>query len=697
MKHLKLLYVAVFIILTQFIQAQSYQQDHLFYGVAYYDEYMPYDRLEKDIEMMKDANINFVRIAESTWSTVEPQEGVYDFSSIDRVLDAMYENGIAVIFGTPSYAIPAWLALKHPEILATTPDGKQNVYGPRQNMDISHETYRKYVERVIRKMMEHVKDHPAIIGYQVDNETKHFNTAGVEVQKKFVVSMMEKFKSLDSINFKYGLDYWSNRINSWEEFPSVNGTINASLRSEFEHFQRSLVTDFLSWQANIIREYSKPNQFVTTNHDLEWRGWSFGMQPDADHFEIDQALDVVGIDIYHPTQDHLTGIEISFGGDMARSFKNGNNYFIIETEAQGFSHWTPYPGQLRLQAFSHLASGASMVGYWHWHSLHNAIETYWKGLLGHDFEPNPTYNEAKTIGADFNRLNDDLLGFRKKNDVAFFVSNEAMTGFDDFSFGWFSSEKYNDILRPFYDALYKMNVGVDFVDPSTIERLDNYKMIIVPILYAASDEILEALNTYVENGGHIVYTFKSGFSDENVKVRHTKQPGLIRKVTGNYYNQIVKPENVTIKGDQYKLDAKDEEVKYFMELLTTDSDTEVLAYYDHPVWGNYAAITENKYGKGLATYIGFMPGDKLIGEIFKDQLKKANLWGKDQELTFPIIIKTGVNKKGKTIRYFLNYSAKKQSLDYKYGKGSELLKGATIQSGQLLTLEPWGVQIIEEN
>ena len=338
MKHLKLLYVAVFIILTQFIQAQSYQQDHLFYGVAYYDEYMPYDRLEKDIEMMKDANINFVRIAESTWSTVEPQEGVYDFSSIDRVLDAMYENGIAVIFGTPSYAIPAWLALKHPEILATTPDGKQNVYGPRQNMDISHETYRKYVERVIRKMMEHVKDHPAIIGYQVDNETKHFNTAGVEVQKKFVVYMKEKFKSLDSINFKYGLDYWSNRINSWEEFPSVNGTINASLRSEFEHFQRSLVTDFLSWQANIIREYSKPNQFVTTNHDLEWRGWSFGMQPDADHFEIDQALDVVGIDIYHPTQDHLTGIEISFGGDMARSFKNGNNYFIIETEAQGFSH-----------------------------------------------------------------------------------------------------------------------------------------------------------------------------------------------------------------------------------------------------------------------------------------------------------------------------------------------------------------------
>jgi len=697
MKKLKILIVAGFAILTQITFGQSYKQDHLFYGVAYYDEYMPYERLQKDIQMMKEAKINFVRIAESTWSTLEPQDGVYDFSHIDRVLDAMHKNNIGVIIGTPSYAVPAWLAYKHPEVLATTPDGKKNVYGPRQNMDISNETYRFFTERVIRKMMEHIKDHPAIIGYQVDNETKHFNTASDEIQKKFVSYMRDKFKSLDSINAKYGLDYWSNRINSWEEFPSVNGTINASLKAEFSNFQRQLVTDFLSWQAKIIREYSKPNQFITQNHDLEWRGYSFGMQPDADHFEINKVMDVSGIDVYHPTQDHLTGTEISFGGDMARSFKDGKNYFIIETEAQGFAEWTPYPGQLRLQAFSHLASGASMVGYWHWHSLHNAIETYWKGLLGHDFEPNPTYNEAKTIGTDFNRLNNHLLGLKKHNDVAFFVSNEAMTGFNEFSFGWFNSEKYNDILRPLYDALYKMNVGVDFVDPSTIDRLKNYKMIVVPVLYTASNEILEALNKYVENGGHIIYTFKSGFTDENVKVRHTKQPGIIRKATGNYYNQIVKPEKVSIKGDNYGLETKDEEVKYFMELLTTDKNTNVLAYYDHPVWGNYAAITENKYGKGLATYLGFMPGDKLATEIFKDQLKKANLWGKDQELAFPLIVKTGTNLKGKTIRYYLNYSPEKQTLIYPYGKGNELIQGVKIQSGEILNLEPWGFQIIEEN
>lgn len=337
-----------------------------------------------------------------------------------------------------------------------------------------------------------------------------------------------------------------------------------------------------------------------------------------------------------------------------------------------------------------------MVAYWHWHSIHNSAETYWKGLLSHDFEPNPTYNEAKTIGADFKRLNDHLVGFQQSNDVAFFVSNEAQTAFNNFGFGWYNSENYNDILRPLYDALYRMNVGVDFIDPSKIEKLSNYKLVVVPVLYAASDDVLEALNKYVENGGHIVYTFKSGFSNEDVKVRATKQPGIIREATGNYYSQFVTPENVTIKGDNYGLEANQEQIKYFMELLTPDENTKVLAYYDHPVWGKYAAITENQYGKGLATYIGFMPGDKLATAILKDQVKKADLWGKDQELAFPLIVKTGVNKNGKTLRYFFNYSPEKQTFSYQDEKGTELLEGTKVQTEQFMTIQPWGVQIIEE-
>ena len=99
-------------------------------------------------------------------------------------------------------------------------------------------------------------------------------------------------------------------------------------------------------------------------------------------------------------QDELTGAEISYGGDSTRSLK-ADNYFVLETEAQGFPGWVPYDGQLRLQAFSHLASGANMVEYWHWHSIHNSFETYWKGLLSHDFKENDTYRSAKVIGKEF--------------------------------------------------------------------------------------------------------------------------------------------------------------------------------------------------------------------------------------------------------------------------------------------------------
>ncbi|QMW06846.1 beta-galactosidase [Spirosoma foliorum] len=660
---------------------------------------MPYERLDKDIQMMKEAGINVVRIAESTWSTAEPQDGVFDYSHIDRVLNAMHKAGIQVVIGTPTYAVPTWLVKKYPDVLAVTPQGP-NRYGVRQNMDITNTHFRFHAERVIRKMLEHVKSHPAIIGYQVDNETKHYNTTGDNVQALFVQYMKEKYKTLDVINKVYGLDYWSNRINNWDDFPSTVGTINASLSAEFSKFQRKLVTDYLAWQAALVREYKRPDQFITQNFDLDWRGYSYGIQADVDHFAAAKAMDVAGIDIYHPTQDKLTGIEISLGGDLTRSMKldasnRGKNYLVLETEAQGFPQWVPYPGQLRLQAFSHLASGANMLEYWHWHSIHNSVETYWKGLLSHDFEPNPTYDEAKTIGRDFEKLSPKLVNLKKTNSVAMLFSNEALTGFNAFSFGWGAREKYNDVLRPMYDALYQMNVGVDFVDP-TSTNLESYKVLIVPALYAASDALLNRLNNFVKNGGHIVYTFKSGFSDENVKVRSTRQPGIINEACGIYYSQFTFPEHVSLKDDPYKVGKEQNTVKTWMELITPTTAS-VLAYYDHPVWGNYAAITENKYGKGFATYIGCITSDAILKKVLEDAVKKAGVWGPDQQLAFPLITKSGVNQQGKAIHYYFNYSATPASLTYSYKAGKELLSNGVIAPNASVSLEPWGVKIVEEN
>ena len=676
-------------------------KEHL-YGAAYYDEYMPYDRLDKDVEMMKKAGINTVRIAESTWSTCEPQPGVFDFSHVERVMDAMEEAGINVIIGTPTYAVPTWMVKAHPDVLAETVRGR-GIYGARQIMDITHPVYLFYAERVIRELMKLTAHRKCVIGFQLDNETKYYGTAGKNVQEQFVKYIREKFHDdLDALNYEFGLDYWSNRINAWEDFPDVRGTINGSLGAEFEKFQRTLVDKFLGWQADIVNEYRREDQFVTHNLDFEWRGYSYGIQPYVNHLHASQCLTIAGTDIYHPTQDDLTGVEIAFGGDLIRSLKQ-DNYLVIETEAQGFPGWTPYKGQLRLQAYSHLASGANSVMYWHWHSIHNACETYWKGILSHDFQENATYREACIIGNEFARLGKHLVNLKKKNEVAVLVSNEALTALN-----WFRIQEqapgadaksiyYNDVMRWMYDTLYHMNIECDFIWPES-ENLDQYKAIIVPALYAAPDELLIRLNQYVENGGTLIASFKTAFANENVKVSHEVQPHILSNCFGVHYDQFTFPKNVGLTGEVIlkKTDQKGNAhpaANVFMELLVSEG-AEVLASYEHYNWKDYAAITRNHYGKGQAVYIGCMTDEETLKSVYKAVLPEADV--EIPEYHYPIIVRKGLNDLGKTVCYFLNYSGMELEMPYDYKNGIELLENTAVENGTALQMPAWGVKIVEE-
>lgn len=596
----------------------------ILFGVAYYDEYMPYDRLDKDIEMMKKAGINTVRIAESTWSTCEPQDGLFDFSHVERVMDAMEEAGINVIIGTPTYAVPAWMVKAHPDVIATTKKGA-GIYGARQIMDITNPVYLFYAERVIRKLMEISAHRKCVIGFQVDNETKYYGTAGRNVQLAFVKYLREKFHDdLDAMNYEFGLDYWSNRIDAWEDFPDVRGTINGSLK-----------------------------------HD---------------------------------------------------------NYLVLETQAQGFPCWTPYKGQLRLCAYSHLASGANSVMYWHWHSIHNSFETYWKGLLSHDLAENDTYREVCIIGKEFREKGSHMVNLKKKNDVAVMVSNEALTALNWFGIQATSGDngeiRYNDVVRWIYDALYRMNVECDFVWPES-EDLSQYKAIFVPALYAAPDSTLERLNQYVKDGGTLVVTFKSGFANENVKVHADVQPHILKDALGISYDQFTFPHNVKLSGKLYGAESLDDfarsagadinsddadsaeigEARVFMELLKPEG-AEVLAGYEHYNWKGYAAITRNQYGKGMAYYLGCMTDDATLQNVIKAALGDAGV--KLSGYGYPVIVREGTNDLGKTVRYFLNYSAKEQSVAYKYSDGEDVLTGEAIKAESLLIIPAWNVRIVED-
>lgn len=670
--------------------------DKLFFGAAYYSEYLPYDRVEEDMRMMAEAGMNTIRIAESTWSTLEPFEDIYDFSHIDKMLAAAKKYGLNVIIGTPTYAIPTWLNKKYPDILAVTHDGP-GIYGHRQNMDITHPGYLFHSERIIRKLMEHVCNEPHVTGYQLDNETKSYDTAGERPQAMFVEYLKEKFPDINEFNHEFGLDYWSNRINRWEDFPDVRGTINQSLAGEYARFQRKLVTDFLNWQAAIVREYAREDQFITQNFDFDWsRNHSTGLQPEVDQYEAAKCMTVAGADIYHPSQDDLTGAEISICGNISRSLKK-DNYLILETEAQGNIEWLPFPGQLRLQAYSHIANGSNSVMYWHWHSIHNAIESYWKGVLSHDFAPNATYKEACVIGKEWNKIGAHLKNLKKENRVGVLLDNHSLTGLSQFALPTAKASSYNYIMRRLTDILYKMNVEFDMVS-SYENTFSNYDVLIVPALYSASERLLTSLNQYVKDGGHLIATFKSGFSGEYLKIYSDVQPHIIKDCLGIHYDQFTYPQNVGLTFTEetlikdLSLSKEECMITDWMELVTPDT-AKVIASYDHPSRKDYAAITENQYGKGSALYLACMCTDKILEVVLRDFLTRNGIVLPDY--TFPIIRKSGTNDFGKTLTYLFNYSSEAQNILYDGMNGVDLLSEKSVLHGESITLQPWNFCVIE--
>ncbi len=675
------------------------------YGAAYYHEYQPYDRLDQDIALMKQAGITVVRVGESTWTSWEPRDGDFQFAWMDRIVNAMHQAGIKVIMGTPTYSIPPWLYKKHPDILVshygtappmtdpwygTYPSALPGgAYGPRQNMDLTHPEFRRYSERIIRKIAEHYAKHPAIIGWQVDNETAPNGLPLPNVQKAFVERLKEKFGTTRRMNEVWGLVYWGQLVDNWDELPSRDGILNPGYKLEWERFQQWIVTDFLSWQAALIREYSRPDQFITQD-------FVGGVRTNVDQWAISRSLDVASTNIYHTTQDKLDGLAIAMGGDLARSLKQ-QYYLVTETNAQGIGwdsrgQFPPYDGQLRLSAWAHVASGASMVEYWHWHSLHYGQETYWRGLLGHDLEPNRVFREATRIGAEFKRVGPDVADLRKDTSVAVLFSNDSYHGLSYMPVS--DKVNYATVMQQMYRALFELNIEADFVTPETTD-LSKYKVLIVPPLYVASDETLDRISKYVENGGQVVMAFKSGYTNEYSTVRWQRAPGPLRKAAGFSYQEfstLAYP--VTLKPDRYKLGDKNQASTWAEFLLPETAET--LATYDHPFFGKWPAITRNRFGKGSLTYEGTALTDELQKAVIRDVLDRAGLTGADQQAPAPVRIRHGRNAKGTPVHFYLNFSPAAQNVTYSYADGSELLSGKPVSRNGRLALAPWDVLVVAE-
>src|SRR3954466_10485441 len=512
---------------------------------------------------MQAAGLTVIRVGESVWSTWEPEDGRFDLAWLQPTLDGAHARGIRVVLGTPTYAIPPWLARKYPEVRAERGTGKRIPYGHRQDADYTHPAFRWHAERIARKVVGRYADHPAVIGYQVDNEPgiELFHNRGAF--EGFVDRLREKYGEVETLNERWGLVSWSHRLSGWDDLGVPAGNTVPSYDLEWRRYQAEITTDFIAEQAAIVRELAQPDQFITTCMALS--------RPAFDPAELNRALDIATVNPYYPMQAALTMPVAPPEAALARPGWNplagtwaihlqadltrgaGDRPFLVtETNAisigESHSNFPAYDGQWRQAAWALVARGARMVEYWHWHSNHFGHETYWLGVVGHDGEPGRCYGEVQRIAGDFKRAGAAVADLVPDADVAILYSRESKWGMEFQApltvEGGLEPDagSYDRILARFYEGLFGAGLQTDIVYsqqlPSDAEALvARWPVLVVPGLYIADDMLLDLLDGYAQAGGHLVLGFRSGYADDEARPRAELMPGRLRDAVGASYGE----------------------------------------------------------------------------------------------------------------------------------------------------------------
>jgi beta-galactosidase len=691
------------------------------FGTAYYHKYQPYERLDADLDLMQAAHFSVIRVGESVWSTWEPEEGVFDLDWLLPVVDGAHARGISVVIGTPSYAVPPWLRQRYPETAADRSTGQPIPYGGRQNADFSHPTYRRLVERVVREIVPRYARHPAVIGWQVDNEPGIELLHNPGVFERFVADLRSRYGDVATLNDRWGLTYWSHRIAAWEELWPPDGNTDPPYDLAWRRFQAQLTEEFIEWQAAIVRELTPPDQFVTTCLALN--------RPAVDNVRTMRSLDVTSVNIYFPMQDGLvlpqapdspeirpewmggSGVASLFWhADLSRGVRQ-DSFLVTETDATSVGEHsvniTPYDGQLRQAAWAFVARGARMVEYWHWHSLHYGHETYWGGVLGHGLEPGRVYDEVARLGAELERVGVDVVGLAPDAEVAFLFSPESRwalqfqpplvvpgTSTPD-------RESYGRIANAFYRGVFEAGLGVAVVQPPQLDReaaafAGAHPVLIAPALYVASDELLGWLAGYVEAGGHLVTTFRTGAADDEGRLRAKALPGPLAEVAGlrvDEFSNLAAGLALRPEADG-GFDPGGGLATGWADSITVISASP-LASYDHPHFGRWPAITTNVVGKGRLTYVGTLPNAPLaraLGDWIVASSGRPDPWRAVGE---SVTSHGADDGHGRRLRFLFNWSWDPAVVTAPVAV-DDLLAGARLDAGSKLDLGPWDVRILRE-
>lgn len=699
------------------------------FGAAYYLEYQRSPQLERDLDLMLEAGFTVIRVGESVWSTWEPEDGKFDLDWLEPVLDAAHARGIKVILGTPTYAVPMWLARKYPEITGERKTGQPIGWGTRQEADFSHPAFKFHAERVVRAMMARYATHPSIIGFQVDNEPGNELFHNHSVFQRFVDELRHEYGTVENLNAEWGLTYWSHRLSTWADLWTPDNNAQPQYDLAWRRFQARLTTELITWQRDVVREYANAQQFVTTCMSYD--------RPAIEDDAVGAVLDITSGNPYYRVQDHLalpdtadldteqtwytTGTWTIYRS-ADRMWSTRQEPFLV-TETAAASIWgsslneQPYRGQLRQAAWALVSRGAHAIEYWHWNTLPYGAETYWGGVLPHSGQPGRIYREVAELGADFEAAGEAVAGLTPEADLGILYSNDskwAMAFQPPLGLTEPDPRAYERIVDGWYRAAFDARLQVKVVQPSYLFDLvpadvaRTLPALVVPGFYVATEEQLDWLGAYAQAGGHLVMGIRSGYADLEARPRTDAQPARLAQAAGVVYDEFSNIAEIPVMGSDYLTIPAGATARLWADGLQPDEDTDVLATYDHPHYGQWPVATSKIAGQGRITVVGTQPDPALGSSLLRWVVPVAtnDAWMSGAENKESVTVTGSLGDSGTepsyTVRYIHNYSWKASNIvvpvdvvDLLVAQDSDGSR-PVIPAGTVLELGSWDVRVLRE-
>lgn len=621
-------------------------------GVDYYPEQWDSAIMEADMDRILELGCNVIRIGEFAWHQMEPEEGKFDFSYFDGVIDMAKKKGLQIIFGTPTATPPAWLIHKHPDILSQFPDGSSRAFGGRHTSCYSSLPYWEHCTRIVTELARHYKDEKAIVAWQIDNELGHEGSDQCwcpRCRAKFQNFLREKFGGdIHALNETYGTTFWSQEYNSFAEIPLPTPTIathNPALRLDWERFCSWNIRSFAAFQAKLLHEII-PGAVVM--HDFP--GGGLGKR--VDYSGVAQELDRVAYNnypVWGGQKEPLSPGEIAFGLDYIRGLR-GENFWITEAimGAQGhdITGFLPRPNQAKLWSWQGMAHGCEGLMYFRYRGATKGAEQFCYGILDADNIPRRRFFEVQSFFQEV-RPYEQVLTTPVHSDVAILYDFDALASF--------RIQQQSCLLdceremKRLHSCLFRAGQSVDVIPAS--RDFSHYKLVLVPNLIVTDPDFAAQLKAYVAGGGVAVVTYRTAVKDrDNNLVFGKNTPVDCGDLLGLYVEEtesVQAYDCIPIAGEKGGGTAG-----IFRDMVVSQG-AQVLWHYDDPFYRSYAAITRNAYGQGAAYYLGTTPEQAILDQVLGQAMEEVGL----EWLDLPEGVESVLRGEGDSqIRILLNHN-----------------------------------------